>query len=222
MKLKRSQKTPQNINLEEITKAYKYIVGVDEVGRGCIAGPVCAGAVVFKPENLSEDNLKSYIDSKKIAEPKREVISSEIKQSHLFHVAYSSVEEIDELNIRQATLLAMKRAVLGLISKYQIPKNEVYILVDGRDVIPDLDPKIELSQQAFVVGGDAQVKQISAASILAKVERDHIMKDFSKQYPEYGFADHKGYGTELHRKAIAQYGVLQTHRKTFGGVKEHL
>ena len=222
MKLKRSSKTLTNIGLDSILKSHKYIVGVDEVGRGCIAGPVCAGAVVFRPENLTKESLDTYIDSKKIPENRRSVISAEIKKNHMCHVAYSTVEEVDELNIRQATLLAMKRAVEGLLSKYKLHPPDIFVLVDGRDIIPDLDPVIGRDNQAFVISGDALVKQISAASILAKFERDQVMIKVSEQFPEYGFADHKGYGTELHRKAIKKYGVLEAHRKTFGGVKEFI
>ena len=200
----------------------KMIIGVDEVGRGCIAGPVCAGVVVFNQENLKTDTVKSYTDSKKIAESKRPHIAEEIKSNHCFGIGFSSVEEIDQVNIRQATFLAMSRALSDLKNKYNLNFKDFVILTDGRDLIPNLESPFDSLVQYAVVAGDLKVKQISAASILAKVTRDQLMSKLSDQYPEYGFKSHKGYGTEIHRKAIQKWGVLSEHRKTFGGVKEYL
>jgi ribonuclease HII len=196
------------------------IMGVDEVGRGCIAGPVCAGVVVFNDKNLTNADLETYIDSKKIPEHKRDVISAQIKKDHYFALGWATAEEIDELNIRQATLLAMSRAVIALNKKIDISQGT--LLVDGRDIIPALIPKFGALDQRAVIQGDKHVRQISAASIVAKVARDQLMKKMSVDYPQYGFEKHKGYGTEVHREAVKKYGVLSIHRKSFGGVKEFI
>lgn len=192
------------------------ILGVDEVGRGCIAGPVCAGVVIFRPESKSD--LSRYVDSKTISEEKREAIATEIQNEHLSALGWATVEEVDELNIRQASLLAMKRAVDLLIQNQKINPKQCLILVDGRDIIPDLAHM----DQHSVIKGDQLVRQISAASIVAKVARDKFMKEFSVKHTEYGFEKHKGYGTELHRNAIKKFGITEQHRKTFGGVKEYI
>lgn len=197
------------------------ILGVDEVGRGCIAGPVCAGVVIFNLE--SKSNLSRYVDSKLIKPQVRQVLSDEITEQHQSAIGWSTVEEIDELNIRQASLLAMHRAVLSLIEKYKYKTNKIenkkmVILVDGIDVIPNLED----IKQFSVIKGDQLVRQISAASIIAKVARDHLMKEISIQHHVYGFEKHKGYGTVLHRDAIKKYGITNYHRKTFAGVKEYI
>lgn len=196
------------------------MIGVDEVGRGCIAGPVCAGVVVFNDKNLRPVDLATYIDSKNIPEHKRVSISDQIQKDHHFALGWASEEEIDELNIRQATLLAMSRAVLAIHQKIDISKGT--LLVDGRDIIPALIPKFENLTQHAVIAGDRHVKQISAASIVAKVARDQLMSKLSEEYPAYGFEKHKGYGTEVHREAVQKFGVLSVHRKSFGGVKEFI
>lgn len=194
------------------------IVGIDEVGRGCIAGPVCAGVVIFNPENT--DTIHLYKDSKTITEIKRDSIFTDITTKHYFALGWSTVEEIDEINIRQASLLAMKRAFLEFHKKYQslLDFSKVQIQVDGRDIIPNLAGYNQLS----VIKGDQKVREISAASIIAKVSRDRLMKDLSLTFKEYSFDQHKGYGTAEHRNAIKLHGVTVHHRKTFGGVKEHL
>lgn len=192
------------------------IIGVDEVGRGCIAGPVCAGVVIFRPESKSK--LSRYVDSKSINEEKREALALEIQNEHHCAVGWSSVEEVDELNIRQASLLAMKRAVESLFLIQKINPVDCIVLVDGRDTIPNL----ALFQQRSVIKGDQYVRQISAASIVAKVARDKLMKEFSLTHAEYGFQNHKGYGTEEHRNAIKKFGITSVHRKTFSGVKEYI
>lgn len=192
------------------------IAGVDEVGRGCIAGPVCAGVVIFNPQSASK--LERYVDSKTIPEPRREELSQEILSEHLCAVGWASVEEIDQINIRQAALTAMRRAVAELTQKYKVDESQHLLLIDGTDVIPNVDRY----QQYNVIKGDQLVRQISAASIIAKVARDSLMKKFSLEHPEYGFETHKGYGTVTHRKAIEKYGATLHHRKTFAGVKEFL
>ncbi len=200
------------------------VMGVDEVGRGCIAGPVCAGVVVFNDKNLTDADLETYIDSKKIPEHKRDIISEQIKKDHYFALGWATPDEIDELNIRQATLLAMSRAVIALhkqlLKKIDISKGTLF--VDGRDIIPLLVPIFGELEQRAIIQGDKQVRQISAASIVAKVARDQLMKKMSVDYPQYGFEKHKGYGTEVHREAVEKHGVLSIHRKSFGGVKEFI
>lgn len=218
MKLQRQSK--KNDIHFELDLSIQPILGVDEVGRGCIAGPVCAGVVIFNPLNLSDATLKTYVDSKTLSEPKRQDISAEIQQSHYSALGWASVEEIDAINIRQASLLAMCRAVIELHKRMDLSRGQ--LLVDGRDILTDLIPKFGTLKQRAVISGDRLVRQISAASILAKVARDEVMKNIATDYPEYGFNTHKGYGTEVHREAIKKFGVLQCHRKTFAGVKEFI
>ncbi len=207
-----------NLQIQNILKTTtsSYLLGVDEVGRGCIAGPVCAGVVIFRPESKSD--LSRYVDSKTISEEKREALALEIQSEHMSALGWSTVEEVDELNIRQASLLAMKRAVDSLLVDHKIKFEDCLILVDGRDIIPDL---AHIDQHS-VIKGDQLVRQISAASIVAKVARDKFMKEFATKHTEYGFEKHKGYGTETHRNAIKKFGITEQHRKTFGGVKEYI
>jgi ribonuclease HII len=208
----------KKIKISELDPSKTPIMGVDEVGRGCIAGPVCAGVVVFNDKKLTDADLETYIDSKKIPEHKRDIISEQIKKDHYFALGWATAEEIDELNIRQATLLAMSRAVIELHKKIDISRGT--LLVDGRDIVPLLVPIFGALDQRAIIQGDKHVRQISAASIVAKVARDQLMKKMSVDYPQYGFEKHKGYGTEVHREAVKKYGVLSIHRKSFGGVKE--
>ena len=184
------------------------LIGVDEVGRGCLAGPVTAAAVIFR----SEKDVHLYKDSKKLTEAQREELAESIKQNHLFAVGCASVEEIDELNILQATFLAMQRAIEDL----EIQSGT--ILVDGRDKIPNL---VGFTQSP-IIKGDQKVSVISAASIAAKVARDQFMKKIAAEFTQYGFEKHKGYGTEYHRKQIQTFGPTQWHRQSFGGVKEFI
>lgn len=194
------------------------LIGIDEVGRGCLAGPVYAGAAVF----LSPADVDTYFDSKTLSEVKRKKLSESILANHFVAIGTASVEEIDELNIRQATFLAMQRAVLQIIKhideKFRI--NKAHLLIDGRDTIPNF---ATYSQEA-IIKGDQKVRLISAASIVAKVARDEFMTGLSNsaEYSCYGFEKHKGYGTELHRKLISENGPSVWHRKSFGGVKEYV
>lgn len=183
------------------------VAGVDEVGRGPLAGPVLACAVILD-KNKPIIGLK---DSKKLSEKKREQLSLEIKQkAKCYAIGICSVREIDELNILQASLLAMKRAVESLIIKPQ------RVLVDGNRC-PDLEMDCEA-----IIGGDSLVPEISAASIIAKVARDRLMAYFHPRYPEYGFLNHKGYPTKEHILALKHYGVLGLHRKSFAPVRDLL
>ena len=174
--------------------------GVDEAGRGPLAGPVVAAAVILDPENP----IEGLADSKKLTAKKREALEPLIKERALaWCVAEASVEEIDEINILQATMLAMQRAVAGL--KVQ-PE---FVQVDGNRI-----PELPMMAEA-IVKGDAKVAAISAASILAKTHRDAYMMEQAHRYPGYGFEKHMGYGTAEHIKAIETLGVLPIHRKTF-------
>lgn len=183
------------------------IAGVDEAGRGPLAGPVVAAAVIL--DDLRP--IKGLNDSKKLTARQREKLFDEIRAKALCcSIAEASVEEIDELNILQATLLAMRRAVEGLRLK------PAKVLVDGNR-LPTLDVLAEA-----IVGGDALVPSISAASILAKVTRDRWCAELDAQYPQYGFAGHKGYGTAEHLAALKAHGVCPQHRKTFRPVTDVL
>lgn len=184
------------------------VIGVDEVGRGCIAGEVYAAAVI-----LNESYPDGLMDSKKLSEKKRENLSQSLHECAHVSIAFASLLEIEELNILGAALLAMKRAVEGLGIDAGI------VLVDGNQKIPRLDKSFE---QITLVKGDDRAEPVAAASIVAKVARDHQLCEMALQYPHYGFEKHKGYGTKAHREAIAKWGVSPIHRRTFAGVREHL
>lgn len=190
----------------------EYIIGVDEVGRGCLAGPVFAAAVVFKTQH----GVELFKDSKTLSEKRRETLAEVIRQHHWVAVASASPAEIDEINILQASFLAMRRAIHELLPLFP-SGSQIGVVVDGHLRIPDLS----LPQEP-VVQGDQLIPQISAASIVAKVTRDQLMKELSKEYPQYGFEKHKGYPSPVHKAAIAQWGPSQLHRKSFKGVKEWL
>jgi ribonuclease HII len=184
-----------------------HIAGVDEAGRGPLAGPVFAAAVILDPSR----SIPGLADSKVLSESKRNSLYLNIKQNALsWSIAQASVEEIDQLNILQATLLAMQRAVQGLHI------HPDHVLVDGNRL-----PVLTMTAEA-IVKGDSKIKAISAASILAKVERDKLMVQFQEQYPNFSFGLHKGYGTKLHIAEIEQFGFLDIHRKTFNPVKSLL
>ncbi|MGN1130849.1 MAG: ribonuclease HII [Ruminococcus sp.] len=181
-------------------KGFKYICGVDEAGRGPLAGPVCAAAVIL-PDNMIIDGVN---DSKKLTEKKREMLFDVIKEKALaYSIAFATVEEIEKLNILNATMLAMKRAVEGLEIKAD------YAMIDGNR-LPPIDIPCE-----YIVKGDAKSMSIAAASILAKVSRDRLCYEYAEKYPEYGFDKHKGYGTKLHTEAILNYGPCEIHRRSF-------
>lgn len=188
------------------------VFGVDEVGRGCLAGPVYAAALSLR----SDMHLGLLTDSKLLSEKRRESIAPLLREEHDWFVASASIEEIDELNILQASLLAMKRAVEGLALKIGISPG--HILVDGTFKIPGL---LSLKQTP-IVKGDLRAEPISAASIIAKVHRDQVMRELAEVYPQYDFLKNKGYGSEKHRKAIEVYGPTPCHRKSFSGVREFL
>ncbi len=183
------------------------IAGVDEVGRGPLAGPVVTAAVILDPDNPVE----GLDDSKKLTEKKRTILAARIREKALcYSIARAEQEEIDELNIFQATLLAMQRAVAGLSI---IPDK---VLVDGK-----FCPDILLPCEA-VIKGDSRVAAISAASILAKVSRDNEMIAMEVAYPGYGFAQHKGYPTKVHIAALSELGISPIHRRSFKPVQKLL
>jgi ribonuclease HII len=183
------------------------MAGVDEAGRGPLAGPVVAAAVIL--DDLHP--IHGLADSKKLSERRREKLFDEIRAKALcFSIAQASVEEIDTLNILQATLLAMKRAVESLRLKPHM------VLVDGNRL-----PKLDILAQA-IVQGDAKVKAISAASILAKVHRDRLCGAMHQEFPQYGFDQHKGYGTKQHLAALKTHGATPLHRRSFAPVAKVL
>jgi ribonuclease HII len=184
-----------------------FIAGVDEVGRGPLVGDVVTAAVILDPNNP----IVGLADSKKLTEKKRLLLAEEIKAKALCYcVARATVQEIDELNILNATMLAMSRAVAGLSQQPD------FVFVDGNRI-----PKLTMDAQA-VVKGDGLVAEISAASILAKVTRDQEMVELDAAYPEYGFAGHKGYPTKAHFEALEQHGVTPHHRRSFKPVQQAL
>lgn len=185
---------------EALAKGYKTVCGVDEAGRGPLAGPVCAAAVIL-PEGVIIDGVN---DSKKLSEKKRESLFDVIREQALsYSIAYATVDEIEEINILNATMLAMRRAINGLEIKAD------YAMIDGNK-IPPLDIDAEC-----IVKGDAKSMSIACASILAKVSRDRLLYKYAEEYPMYGFDKHKGYGTKVHREAILKYGPCPYHRKSF-------
>ena len=176
------------------------IAGVDEVGRGCLAGPVIAASVILKRP------IKGLMDSKKLSLKKREHLSQVIIENSIFAIGAADNKEIDQINILQASLLAMQRSLEKLDVK---PKK---VLVDGTHIF---ETPIEIES---IVGGDNLIPSISAASVVAKVYRDRLMTAYSKEFPNYGFDKHKGYPTKLHKEMLKRYGFTKIHRRTFKGV----
>jgi ribonuclease HII len=187
-----------------MTKEKHLIAGVDEVGRGPLAGPVVAAAVIL--DDLFP--ITGLADSKTLTEKRREILAAQIRQQAVaYALGRAEAAEIDEINILQASLLAMQRAV------EQLPIVPHHVLVDGK-----FCPKIQCSVQA-IIRGDQTVPAISAASIIAKVARDQEMRDMDRLYPGYGFAAHKGYPTRAHRQALQNLGVTPIHRRSFAPVR---
>ena len=187
----------------ELASNHTIICGIDEAGRGPWAGPVCAAAVVLDQRNIPA----GLNDSKKLTEAKRELLFPEIMCAADVGVGLVSAAEIDEINILQATYLAMSRAVAALKSKPTLA------LIDGNRA-----PKLFCATQT-IIGGDAKSLSIAAASIIAKVTRDRLMCELDKTYPAYGFVRHKGYGTAAHAAALAKYGPCTEHRKSFAPIR---
>ena len=189
------------LELQAKEKGYNFVCGVDEAGRGPLAGPVCAAAVIL-PDDF---NIEGINDSKKLSEKKREALYDVIKENALaYGIAFASVEEIENVNILEATYIAMNRAIEGLEVKPD------FALIDGNRV-----PRgIKIDCQT-VVKGDSKSMSIAAASILAKVTRDRLLIEYHDIYPEYNFIKHKGYGTAEHIEAIKKYGISDIHRRSF-------
>jgi ribonuclease HII len=193
----------------------RLICGVDEAGRGPLAGAVYAAAVILRPDH----SITGLADSKKITEKKRNSLAHDIKQDALaWAIASSSIAEIDEINILQASLLAMRRAVALMQQMFEqtLSGSDILVQVDGNKC-----PTIDLPCEA-IIKGDSKVQAISAASILAKTARDAEMYALDKQYPMYGFAQHKGYPTALHITLLQQHGVSAVHRRSYAPVRKLL
>ena len=192
---------------------YQLVAGVDEAGRGPLAGPVVAACVVIGPDfKIDSDELKLVADSKKLSAKNREKLFSVIKEKALaVEISVISHTVIDRINILQASLMAMKKAVEACKTQPD------FVLIDGNMRIPGL-----LKKQQAIVSGDAKVFCIAAASIIAKVSRDFLMSEADKKYPNYQFAKHKGYGTKLHLERLNTYGPCDIHRRSFAPVKNLL
>lgn len=202
MKEKEEDRLEHMLEIEEglYKKGIKLVCGVDEAGRGPLCGPVVAAAVILK----EGDKIEGVNDSKKLSEKKREEVYERIMENALaVGVGMSDVDVIEDVNILNATKLAMKQAISNLKIKPE------YVLIDGNQMI-----NIDINGET-VVHGDAKSESIAAASIIAKVTRDRMLIDWDKEYPEYGFAKHKGYGTKAHVEAIGKYGLTPIHRPSF-------
>jgi ribonuclease HII len=185
------------------------VAGVDEAGRGPLAGPVVAAAVILHPDRP----IDGLDDSKKLSEARREELALEIRAKSLsWSVAWADAAEIDAINILAATMLAMRRAVLGLTV---LPAG---LQVDGNRM-PDVRVRGNRVDGEAIIGGDARVASIGAASIIAKTTRDRFMIDMDRLYPDYEFARHKGYGTEIHRDRLQKFGPCELHRRSFAPVR---
>ncbi len=195
------------------TQGYKLIGGIDEVGRGPLAGPVVAVCVVMPSDFKIEDKrLLGVKDSKKMSEKKREKLFDIIMETFpAIGIGLCDYDTIDRINILEATFLAMKKSLGALKEKPDC------ILIDGKFKIPNLS----LAQKT-IIKGDSLVFLIAAASIVAKVTRDRMMREVDEKYPQYGFAQHKGYGTKFHMEALKVYGACEIHRKSFGPVRDSL
>lgn len=201
---------------------YQYIIGLDEVGRGPLAGPVVAGAAILKDLNsidLEDKNWDLVRDSKKLSEKQREKVYDFILDKFFIGIGICDHETIDRMNILQASFLAMKKAFADL--KKQIKNLEgnekTILLLDGNQYIPNLTV-----EQKCIPQGDKKVKLISAASIIAKIARDNMMVEFAEKYPNYSFEKHKGYGTKVHMESLNKFGPCKIHRKSFKPVARFL
>lgn len=210
------QQTTFEKERERGLSGYGFIIGIDEVGRGPLAGPVVAAAVWYRqadfaiPENLEKD-FALIRDSKKLSEKQREKIFDVIQEHFEVGIGIVNAETIDRVNILQATFLAMKSAVSQLLKKLPREAGEqCVLLIDGNQLLPSCS----YSQEA-IIGGDGLVKSIAAASIIAKVTRDRMIEAYDTEYPGYGFAQHKGYGTKVHMDALRRLGPSLIHRMSF-------
>ena len=196
-----------------VAGGYPVVIGVDEAGRGCLAGPVIAAAVVFEwgdeMQKARRDLKKLVRDSKMLSRDVRREANELIRsQARAFAIGSAEADEIDRINILQATFSAMNQAVNRV--REQISGQDMFVLVDGNKTIPGV-----VGMQQAIIDGDAKIFSIAAASIIAKEHRDTLMEKIHDLYPVYNFAKHKGYGTLEHRKAIQQYGLSPVHRQSF-------
>lgn len=201
--MKKETQKPSYSLERELGAPEKIICGVDEVGRGPLAGPVITAAVILDPANIPY----SLNDSKKLSAKKRAIIAKEIIATSIYAYGEASLEEIDELNILHATMLAMQRAVANL------PRKVDHILVDGNR-LPDFDAPV-----SAIIKGDQKSVSIAAASIIAKEKRDFLMKKLHELHPEYGWNQNSGYGTKMHMEALNLVGPSRFHRKSFAPIR---
>ena len=206
------KRAPRLTKFEWQTLSNGPIIGVDEVGRGCLAGPVFAAAVILPEDFEKRFKREKITDSKLVSEPRRSELSKLILDHAQVGIGFASVGEIDRINILQASFLAMRRAIenLGAISGH--------VLVDGNQRISQMSESFD---QTTVIKGDLRALPISCASIVAKVARDELMIRLAEKFPVYGFERHKGYSSEFHMQAIQAHGPCVHHRSTFAGVREH-
>jgi len=214
-----------NFDLENelLSGGYDFVIGIDEAGRGPLAGPVVACAAILKNSepgliNCKINEIDLIRDSKTLSEKQRESIFDFIQENFFVGVGICDHETIDRMNILEASFLSMKKAVAVLLKNIELradnTERKMMILVDGNKKIPNFT-----MEQRAIVGGDRIVKSISAASIIAKVSRDRMMKEMHEKYPQYGFDKHKGYGTKFHVEALQKNGPCKIHRKSFEPVK---
>lgn len=202
------------------------VIGLDEVGRGCLAGPVYAAAVIVPQDAIARLAEAGVTDSKLVSEKKRGGLADLIRETCYFGLGFASSQEIDDINILQATFLSMKRALVDLEARFGHFGG--HLLIDGNQRIPFRGLPFESHEfqkwaglsQTTLIKGDSRALPIAAASIVAKVTRDRLMIAADEEYPVYGFKGHKGYAAAVHRKAIEEHGPTPIHRKTFGGVRE--
>jgi len=217
--MKNKLKLESTFELEEelLSEGWDFVIGVDEAGRGPLAGPVVAGAVIIKNSEFNDEEKKLWDlikDSKKLSEKRREEVFEFITKHFYVGVGICNHETIDRVNILEATFLAMKKAVGELKNQIKNQGEKIIVIVDGDKIIPNFS-----IEQRAVIGGDKLIKSISAASIVAKVTRDRMMNEFDIKYPAYQFAKHKGYGTKIHVEALKQNGPCEIHRRTFAPVR---
>lgn len=214
---------------QKYKQGFQFVIGCDEVGRGSLAGPVVAAAVAFDLRcKINDVRYKDIKDSKQLSAKKREELASFIKQNFLWATGEVSHKTIDKINIHNATLLAMKKAVIKLTSAYSHElahkRERGFLAIDGRFAIPNFVPivigtskgghKFDMEQEA-IIKGDNKIFSIAMASIVAKVYRDELMRKMNVKYSQYGFAQHKGYGTLQHLNMVNQHGLSPLHRKSF-------
>lgn len=198
-----------------IDRGYRYVIGIDEAGRGPLCGSVVASAVVLKQSNPNDPRWKLIRDSKKLSQKQRLESFSCINEYFCVGIGKCDSQTIDDLNILEATFLAMKRAVTSLRDQLRFTDAEVMVLLDGKTSIPDFS----LRQETHV-GGDAKILSVAAASVVAKVTRDEEMFGYHKTYPIYAFYKHKGYGTKEHLEKLRKFGPCPIHRRSFKPVRE--